>query len=295
MPLRSFLIFVIVCLIWSSNVVVSKLVIADMGVPPLFYAAMRALVVMVALSPWLRPLPKNLFRVMLVTLAVSGGSFTLLFVGLQYASPASSAVVSLLSAPLTVLFAILILHEKIHWRRGLGIGLVFAGVGVAIAGPASWQGSYGLLFVGLSALVGALGSVFLKQIDMPPINLQAWAGASSALVLFPLTAIAEQGQLAAAMSASWPFLLAVGFSALVVSVGAHTVYFNIVQKYDANIVAPLTLMTPVFTILLGALITGDEVGIFLITGALIAGSGVFIILVRPSAKVFKPLLVRPRL
>lgn len=294
MPFRSFLLLAIICLVWALNVVVSKLVVDDLAVQPMFYAALRALVVGVVLLPWLRPIPDNFLRVAFVTLALSGASFALLFLGLRYASPASAAVVNLTGAPLTLMFAILILREEIGWRRGLGIAFALAGVGIAIASPSAWDGSFGLIFVAASAALGALGSVLLKRIDLSPLRLQAWAGATSAAMLFPVSFATESGQLASTLAAGWPFLAALVFSSLVVSVYAHTAYFRMLQQYDANLIAPLTLMTPIFTIIAGAAITGDDVGPYLVLGALVAGAGVLIILVRPSRKLFKPLLVRPR-
>lgn len=295
MTTRSFLLLTFICVLWALNVVVSRLVVEGMGVPPLWFAALRSLVVALVLVRYLRPLPPNLPWVALVTFMISGGSFALLFVGLRDATPSAAAVVSLSGAPLTVVFAILILKEKVRWRRAVGIALSFLGVAVAIASPSGWSSSVGLIFVGISAIVGALGSVWLKTIEMPPLRLQAWAGLVSALVLFPISALSESGQGAAVLAGGWRFAAALGFSALVVSVFAHTVYFRLLRDHDANLIAPLTLMTPVFTIAAGAAITGDDVGLQLLVGALIAASGVLVILVRPSLKLFKPLLVRTRI
>mgnify|MGYP003720047285 CR=1 FL=1 len=113
--------------VWALNVVVSKVAIADLGTPPLFYALLRSIIIAVVLIPLLRPLPDKLWRVLLVGLAISGGSFALLFMGLATASPSAAGVVSLTGAPMTVLFAIIFLGERIRWRRGLGIGLAFGG------------------------------------------------------------------------------------------------------------------------------------------------------------------------
>lgn len=295
MTTRSFLLLTFICVLWALNVVVSRLVVEGMGVPPLWFAALRSLVVALVLVRYLRPLPPNLPWVALVTFMISGGSFALLFVGLRDATPSAAAVVSLSGAPLTVVFAILILKEKVRWRRAVGIALSFLGVAIAIASPSGWSSSVGLIFVGISAIVGALGSVWLKTIEMPPLRLQAWAGLVSALVLFPISVLSESGQGAAVLAGGWRFAAALGFSALVVSVFAHTVYFRLLRDHDANLIAPLTLMTPVFTIAAGAAITGDHVGLQLLVGALIAASGVLVILVRPSLKLFKPLLVRTRI
>jgi hypothetical protein len=82
---------------------------------------------------------------------------------------------------------------------------------------------------------------------------------------------------------------------LVVSVGAHSAYFRLFQAHDANLIVPLTLLTPLLTIAFGTWLTGDEIGWPLIVGGGLAIIGVAIIVIRPSRNIFKPLLVRPRL
>lgn len=96
-------------IVWALNVVVSKIAVSDLDTPPLFYALLRSIIVALALFPLLRPVPKELGKVMLIGLAISGGSFALLFMGLATASPSAAGVVSLSGAPMTVLFAILFL------------------------------------------------------------------------------------------------------------------------------------------------------------------------------------------
>lgn len=291
----SFAIIMACNLVWALNVIVSKWAVDDYGVPPLFYAALRSLVVVAALVPFLRRLPANPVRVLLVGLAMSGGSFGLMFMGLETASPSAAGVVNLTGAPLTVLFAILILKEEVRWRRMLGMALAFGGVMLAVASPAGMQsGVVGLLYLFGGVVVGALGAVFFKRITIGAVEMQAWAGLASVAILFPLSFGIESGQLAAITAAPWEVLACVAFAGLVVSVGAHSAYYHLLQRHDANLLVPLTLMTPLLTIGFGAWLTGDPIGPRLLIGAGLAIAGVAIILVRPSRSLFKPLLVRVR-
>ncbi|WP_341712424.1 DMT family transporter [Erythrobacter sp.] len=280
--------------VWALNVVVSKLAVDDLGAPPLFYALLRSVLVALALFPMLKPVPKDLWKVLLVGLAISGGSFSLLFMGLQTASPSATGVVSLTGAPMTVLFAIIFLGERIRWRRGLGIALAFGGVFFAIAGDSHMDASVGLLLVFLAAVVGALGAVFVKRLELPSINLQAWAAVASIAVLIPLSAVLESGQMSAFDDAPLELLACVLFAGIVVSVGAHTAYFRLLQQHDANQIVPLTLMTPILTIAFGAWLTGDAIGGRLLVGGAIALVGVAIIVLRPSATFTRRFLVRSR-
>ena len=95
MPARALFVMMLCNVVWALNVVVSKVAIVDLGSPPLFYALLRSLIVAIVLIPLLRPLPENLGRVLLIGLAISGGSFALLFMGLQTADPATAGAVGL--------------------------------------------------------------------------------------------------------------------------------------------------------------------------------------------------------
>jgi len=294
MSLRSVLILMLCNLVWALNVVVSKIVIDELAVPPLFYACARALLVALALAYLLRPIPKEIGKVLLIGLAIGGGSFALLFVGLQTASPSVAGVISLSGAPLTVMFAMIFLGERVRWRRGLGILLTLAGVLVAMDSPAGMDGGEGVIFLFAAAIIGALGSVFFKRIDIDARTMQAWAGVASFLVIAPLSLVLESGQLAAVANAPLQLAAALFFASIIVSVGAHTAYYRLLQQNDANLVVPLTLMTPLLTIAFGAWITDDPIGWRLLAGSALAIVGVAIIVLRPSRNLFKPLLVRPR-
>ncbi|KEO93009.1 membrane protein [Erythrobacter litoralis] len=295
MPFSAVLILVACNVLWALNVVVSKIAVDDLALPPLFYAALRSLLVVLALAPLLRRVPEKLPRVLAVGLAISGGSFALLFIGLQTASPSAAGIVSLSGAPLTVLFAILFLKEQVRWRRGIGIALTFIGVAVAIGSPSGLESGWGLAFVFASALIGALGSVFFKRLSIGAVEMQAWAGLSSVAVLFPVSFALESGQGAALAAEPLAAAACMLFAGLVVSVGAHSSYYRLFQRYDANMIVPFTLLTPLLTIGFGAWLTGDAIGWRLLVGAGLALAGVAIIVLRPSRALFKPLLVRPRL
>ena len=50
MSLRTILILMLCNLVWALNVVVSKIVVGDLAVPPLFYACARSAMVALALA-----------------------------------------------------------------------------------------------------------------------------------------------------------------------------------------------------------------------------------------------------
>ena len=135
MSLRDFLILIAICLAWALNNIVSKLVVSSWHVPPLTYGALRFGIVMLATLPWLLPMPRPSWRILLVGLLMGGGTFALLFIGLKSISPSEAAVVSQAGVPITTLLSIVMLGERVHWRRALGIALTLAGVLIVVWQP----------------------------------------------------------------------------------------------------------------------------------------------------------------
>ncbi|HLZ75172.1 DMT family transporter [Phenylobacterium sp.] len=295
MSLRDFGLLTLVCLVWASNNIVSKYVVSHLGLPPLFYAAVRFGIVAAATLPWLLPMPRPRWRLLAVASLMGGGNFALLFLGLKTSTPSAAAVIGQIGVPITTLLSMVMLGEKIRWRRALGITLTFAGCLAVMYDPRGFALSPGLLYVVASAFAGALGAVMMKQIEgVKPLQFQAWVGFASVLPLAALSAWLEPGQVGQALAAGWPFAAAVLYSGLVVSVGAHTGYYFLIGRYEANLISPLTLMTPLATIALGVAIFHDPFGLRMAAGTLLALTGVLIIAVRRNHVMPLLLAIRNR-
>lgn len=283
MSLRDFALLVFVCLVWAFNNIVSKIVVAQWGVPPLFYASVRFALVALCTFPWLFPAPRPLWRLITVALLMGGGNFALLFIGLKTASPSAASIIVQLGVPMTTIMSMLMLGEQVRWRRGIGMALTLAGALVVMWHPTGLAMSAGLWLIAGAAFAGSLGAVMMKQMEgVKPLQFQAWVGFSSLWPLLALSALTEQNQVAASLAAGWPFLGAVVFSAVVVSVLGHTFYYMLIQKYEATLISPLTLMTPLATIGLGVWITHDHFDGRMAIGATLALLGVLIIALRPN-------------
>lgn len=277
---RHLALMVLVCLIWATNNIMSKLIVGTLHVPPLFFTALRFALVALVTLPWLLPMPRPTWRILLIGLFMGGGSFGLMFVALYWVSPSEAAVVVQASVPITALLSIVMLGERIRWRRGIGITLALLGVLLVMYQP-GFRLSAGMLFLIASAICGSFGAVMMKQMgDIAPLRFQAWVGLVGLCVVGPISLIAEPGAVDAAIAVGWPIVACVLYAALVTSVFAHTAYYFLIARYEANLVAPLTLLTPLMTIALGVWITGDHIDTKMIVGSAIALTGVLIIALR---------------
>ncbi|PKB25754.1 putative membrane protein [Novosphingobium kunmingense] len=274
---RDFALMVLICLIWASNNVMSKLIVGTLHVPPLFFTAVRFAIVALVTLPWLLPMPRPRWRILLIGLFMGGGSFGLMFVALKWVSPSEAAIVVQASVPITALLSIVMLGERIRWRRGLGITLTLIGVVLVMYQP-GFRVSAGMGYLVASAVLASFGAVMMKQMDaIAPLQFQAWVGLVGLCAVAPASLLTEPGALGSAVAVGWPIVACALYAALVTSVFAHTAYYLLIGRYEANLVAPLTLMTPLMTIALGVSITGDVIDSKMMIGSAIALTGVLII------------------
>jgi drug/metabolite transporter (DMT)-like permease len=281
MTLRDLLLLMLVCLTWAVHTVVSKIVVSGMEIPPLFYAAVRYGLVAILTLPWLLPLPRPLWRTAVVGLLMGGGSFALFFTGMKTATPSGSAIVQQLGLPMMTLLSVAMLGERPDRKRWLGSILTFAGALMVMWDPDGVSLTGGLIFVAASAFVGSLASVMMKQVrGVRPLQFQAWAGLTSVLLLAALSGAIEDGQLLQAAAAGWPFVAAVLFSAIVVSLLAHTIYYGLILRYPANLIAPLMVLNPLMTVGLGIAVTRDPFDLRMGLGTALALLGVLLVTIR---------------
>ncbi len=293
MTFRDFSLLFAICFVWGLNIVVTRWVVADMAVPPIFFAAVRFLSIGLVLIPFLRPRPGDLRTLFLIAMCIGAVHFALLFVGLANAEASAAAVTGQLGVPFSTLMSMAFLGETIGWRRGLGIMLAFAGVLLIAVDPDSFNVSVGLLYIVASAVVGSAGGILMKR--MAPISafqMQAWIGLFSFGPLFAVSALVETGQTAAYAAGGVPVWLATAFAVLGVSIFGHGGFYSLIKKYDVSLLSPLTLMTPVWGVILSVIILNEPLTLRLVVGAAISLGGVFVIAVRQNAKLPEAAIAR---
>ncbi len=277
---RHFLLLVGITLIWGLNLVVAKVGVGDM--PPVLFTALRFAVLAVLLLPFLRWHREAMGAIIVVALLVGGLHFALLFIGLARADNISSvAIATQLGVPFATLLSIALLGERVRWRRWSGIGLAFLGVCIMGFDPAVFSQWMSLAFVIGSAFIGSLGLIAIKRLPpMRPLELQAWIAWISWPLLLALSLLVEGGQRAGLASAGWAGWGALAYTAIFSSLFAHTAYFFLVQRYPVTSIAPLTVLSPVFSVIFGVLLLGDALTPRIALGGACTLLGVLIITLR---------------
>lgn len=284
MTLRDFGLLSLICLCWGLNLVLTRWVVQD--VPPFFYAFMRFGLIALVLTPWLLPAPRQLGTVALVGLCIGAFNFLFLFLALKLGTASSVALAGQVGLPFTTILSMMFLGERIGWRRGLGMALAFAGVVIIAFRPDSLGFSTGVILATASAFIGSVGGVLMKRMEpIPVLTLQAWVAMVSWPVMLVATGASETGQLAAVGAMGASFWWVVAFSVFGVSIFGHGMFYDIVKRYEVTQVAPLTLMTPVWAVVIGAVVLHEPLTPQLLTGGALALTGVFMIAVRRNIRL----------
>jgi len=122
---------------------------------------------------------------------------------------------------------------------------------------------------------------------MPAISalqMQAWIGLFSFAPLFAVSGLLESDKngWSAFVDGGWLVWAATAFAVLGVSVFGHGGFYTLIKKYDISLLSPLTLMTPIWGVVLSVILLGEVLSLQLVVGAAISLGGVFVILVRPN-------------
>ena len=266
--------------LWGLNVVAVKM--GATQIPPLFLLALRFLIVAGLTLPFARlPLWEEVKPLALVSITMGVGSFGLLFLGVARSDVSSAAIAGQLGVPFSALLAVLLLRERLGWRRVLGILLALAGVVVIAGAPRSAGNLAGLALVVTSSVAWAVANILLKRYGpFDTLKLTAWGAVLTAPPLLMLSAFFEHGQMAALGQASPVAWGSLAFIAIGSSIVAYGFWYFLLNRYAVSQVVPFALLSPVFSVLAGVVVLGDRLTLPILAGGLMTVAGVGIIEIR---------------
>ncbi len=288
LPRRDLLLVLLICLVWAGNFLASAASMRHF--PPLLFTALRMLVVLVVLLPWLKPVPVAMRgRLVAVALLTNVIHFGLNFWALRAAGDISSNAIALQSyIPMAALMAWWLLGEPIRWRSGLGIATAFIGVLVLGFDPLVLDAPAALLLCLASAATLALGMVLMRGLaGVHAFQLQAWSACMGVPLLLVAALAIEPVQLGLLQQAGWLDWGGVLYSALGASLVGHGLLYVLVQRHPVALVSPFLLLTPVFAVALGVLVWGDRPGARLWIGGALVLAGVLVVALRGRSKAME--------
>lgn len=257
--------------------------------PPVFFASLRFLIAAALLLPYvalrsepLRPQTHTDY----LTILASGGlvvaaANALLFIGQQYTTSATAAILISLSPILAVgLAAVVLTSEHLTRQRISGVIIGLVGVGIVARPDLSNLLSTTILGIGLlffAALALAAGGVALRyfQSSLSSLAIAAWATLVGGLAMLALSL----GRGEPILAASWTSvaLLAVVYNGVIATPIGYVAYFSLLETVGPVRVNLITYVSPLVTALLGWLLLGEQLPLLTFVGFAVITIGFFLI------------------
>lgn len=263
--------------LWGLNFIAVKTAVS--AVPPFMLTGLRFAGVALALAPFFRPRRDQIAGMVGIGLVLGCGHFGLLVVGISGMGAATSAIVTQLGVPFSVLLAWAVFGERLGPARSLGMVLAFAGV-LLLAGEPSLPNWTPLAIGVVSMLCWAISNVQVKRLGaIPPLALNGWTALFASPMLLALSAALETGHAQAlARAAAEPKVLA-GFAYTVIasSLVAYTLWYRLLARHPMNRVVPITLLAPVIGVAGGVAVLGEPLGWHKLVGGALTIAGVAVV------------------
>jgi drug/metabolite transporter (DMT)-like permease len=275
------------CVLWSSAFAVAKLALADC--PPLLLLMARFLLagaIILGAAVILR-MPWRLTRRDIAVFGLLGVVNNALYLGLNYMgmrgiSAGLSALIVSANPVLTAVLAAFVLGERMTWRKAAGLLLGIGGVAFIVESRITGgiDSPAGITLTVAALLSLAAGTILFKLLAP---NGALWIGngvqnLAGGLALVPFAFGFESiGEVVP----GWRLFLALAYLAVVVSVLAFLLWFQLLTERGATAASAYHFLMPPLGVLFGWLLLGERVAWSDLLGILPVAIGIYLV-TRPA-------------
>ena len=253
MKFHHILVAILVAALWGFNFIAVKIGLNEM--PPFLYCSARFVVACLPLL-WLVKKPQVSWAI-IIGIGVTQGvaKFGFMFLGLHLGMSAGLASLVLQSqAFFTIVLSVLLLSDKI--RSNQIIGMLIAFCGIALIGVTLHEG--GTLAGVLLILAAAISVKLAGNVNM--FSLVVWSSLIPPIPMFLLSLTFEGTEALPQMLSQMTLL---GWSCLLFTTCASTwigstLWGILLRNYNPSLVAPYSLLIPIFGISFGHVLLGEQ-------------------------------------
>ncbi|MBL8708820.1 MAG: EamA family transporter [Rhodospirillaceae bacterium] len=282
----------LVAALWGANFVAIKFGLGSF--PPFLLSALRFAAVIVPVIFFVGRPCVGWGWIFGIGLVFGVVKFGLLFLGMDLGMPAGlSSLVLQAQAPFTVLFAVLLLGERLRPLQLAGIALAAGGLVLIGAERAQSTSLIGLLLVIAAAGAWGYANILMKQARAPNmLNLVVWISVVPPLPMAIASLLFEGPDrvMATLTGLAWPGILSVLYIAWASTIVGFSLWVYLLRLYSASIVAPFSLLVPVFGIATSALVLGEKLSGLEIVAGILTLVGLLLVVrpAKPNTQVAAP-------
>jgi drug/metabolite transporter (DMT)-like permease len=272
-------------LLWSTGFIIARL--SQPHSPPLTFLVMRFACVIAVMAPlaiafrapWPRS-PRQALHFGVAGALLHGGYLSGVFCAIDHGMSAGLSALIVGTQPILVALAGPLIGEHVRPRQWLGLLLGFAGVALVVADKASGAGlDAASMLLALMALASiTAGTLYQKRfcgaMDLRTGSVIQFAAAAAVLLPFALMfetrAVQWNGELA----------FALGWSVLVMSLGAISLLYLLIRRGAATNVSSLFYLTPPTTAIMAYVVFGETLAPAALAGLVVAVTGVALVVRR---------------
>jgi len=283
MAVKHLALLVVINLSWGFNFIAGKWGTEQFGA--LTFSAVRFAMVLILLFPFLRFVPGQLRRILLIGFLLGACHYSIMFLAMSLTKNVSAvAVAAQLIVPFSTILAIVFLGERIGITRTSAIALSFLGVVVLAFEPFGPEHTVSLVLTVLAAFAMAVAAILMRSLkNVGVFNLQAWIAVVSTIVLSILALVFEPQQIRDLSDHNWFSYWLPLYSAVGATIFGHGAFYWLLQQYPVNQVSPFISLSTLFAVAFGITLLNDLMTLKIIIGSLLTIAGVTIIAIRNAS------------
>lgn len=284
---KAFLALVIANMIWGAAAPIFKLALTNIPVYTLafwrFFIGALLLLVLLRKKAAI-PLAGRRDAILLFAYAMFGITVNIIFFfeGLKRTLSINSPIITSGQPIMTMLFALVFLHEAFHLKKFLGMLLGTLGIIVIIIEPLIFTGVDGSIIGNLFLVIAAVAAVGQTIVGKKivgkynPLAFTFWAfliGAASFLPMM-IRELVTTPNLYSALD--WRGYLGLAYGAIFSSAAGYSLYAWGLSKIDATDTAIFSYVDPVVGTILGAWLLREPITTPFILGSILIFGGIFL-------------------
>jgi drug/metabolite transporter (DMT)-like permease len=282
---RATVILLVLCACWGVNQAAIK--IANNGISPIMQAGLRSLLAGALVLLWAHARGLALFErdgtfwSGLLVGALFALEFLALYIGLDLTT-ASRGVVLLYLAPFVVAFGAhyFIAGNRLQPMQAIGLVAALSGLAVAMGEGLVAPGRPTLLGDLLCLLAAVLWGATTVLVRITPLRraspektLAYQLGVSGVILPAASAYVAEAG----IVTLSAPVVLAFGYTSIIVAFASYVAWIWLVRNYPPTLVSSYTFLSPVFGVIAGHLVLGEDFTLSLAVALALVAVGIILV------------------